>query len=196
MKTAIVHLKSISPYSQSRYYSVPKQAKEPSAAYEDRTWRNRLNVDADGMVVIPPMALKNCLSEAAKLLGLRVPGKGRSTYAKHFLAGLLIADPIPLGIHRDKVASETLFVPSDGVRGGGKRVLKHFPVIPEWQGVANISIFDETIDANTLGLHLIQAGMFVGLGRFRPSSGGFYGRFAVTSLAVDGLPVDLEKLGD
>lgn len=76
-------------------------------------------------------------------------------------------------------------MPSDGVAGGGKRVDKCFPVIPQWQGTVTFYVLDETITEDVFRYHLEQAGSFVGIGRFRPRRGGFYGRFRVTDLKWD-----------
>ena len=177
MKTAIVKLTSSSPYSQSKHYSTDKLSKEIPKDYEARTWKDRLHTDENGMVYIPQMALKNCLSEAAKFLGIQIPGKGKSTYTKHFEAGLMVLDPIQTGIHKDDVDGEWFFVPSDGVRGSGKRVEKCFPCIRQWSATTTIYVLDETITEDVLRHHLIEAGKFIGMGRFRPRNNGFYGRF-------------------
>ena len=80
------------------------------------------------------------------------------------------------------VKGEWLFVPSDGVRGSGKRVDKCFPVIHEWGGNVTFHVLDETITEDVFLNHLKQAGAFIGIGRFRPRNNGFYGRFAVQSV--------------
>jgi len=182
MKTAIVKIKGISPYSQSRHYTEPKLDKESSPDYEKRTWRRRLHVGENGEVFIPPMAFKNCLSECAKFLGKQIPGKGKATYTKHFEAGVLVMDPAPLGVKADEVQGEWLFVPADGVRGSGKRVDKCFPVIHNWSAEVTFYILDETVTQDVFAEHLEQAGRFIGIGRFRPRNNGFYGRFDVESI--------------
>lgn len=179
MRTAIATLKSMSPYSQSQAHFTPKLEKEGADDYEQRTWRERLHATEDGNVFIPPMAFKNCLSEVAKFLGKQIPGKGKSTYTKHFEAGVLVTDALVLPIKRDDVPGETLFVPADGVRGSGKRVKKTFPVIHKWEGDVVFHVFDDTITPKVFEEHLAQAGSFIGIGRFRPRNNGFYGRFTV-----------------
>lgn len=179
MRTVLTHLRSVSPYSQSRHYETPKTNKELPRDYEERTWRDRLHVDEKSEVFIPPMALKNCLSEAAKYLGIQIPGKGQNKYTKHFEAGVLVMDAVRLGVKKDRVEGEWFFVPSDGKRGGGKRVMKCFPVIREWKGVATWYVLDDTITSDVFEKHLIEAGQFIGIGRFRPRNNGFYGRFTV-----------------
>ena len=183
MKTATARLVSVSPYSQSKHYDVPSLDKEGRDAYERRTWRERCHADEKGGIFIPPMAFKNCISEAAKFLSIQIKGKGKSTYTKHFEAGVLVMDPLPLPIAKADVAGEWLFVPADGRRGSGKRVLKCFPVIQSWAGEVTFHILDETITEDVFAHHLAEAGKFIGIGRFRPRNNGYYGRFQVEKLA-------------
>ena len=181
MLVAKAQLKSASPYSQSRPVQSKKTTGEGADAFEERTWRERMHVNEDGHVFIPPMAIKNCLSEVAKFLSESVPGKGKATYTKHFEAGLLVVEPVVLGIKADDVVGERLFVPADGRRGGGKRVWKTFPVIPSWTGVTEIIILDPVLTDKPAKVeeYLKHAGRFIGMGRFRPRNNGFYGRFTV-----------------
>lgn len=192
MKIVTASVEGISPYSQNRSYDVEHLQGEGFEDYEKRTWRHRLHTDAQGGVYIPPMAYKNALAETAKFLSLGIPGKGKSTYTKHFEAGVLAVEPAPLGINASEVEYERLFVPADGRAGSGKRVHKYFPVIPAgWKAEFNFMVFDETVlqtwppTGETVFEFVLQrCGQFVGLGRFRPRNRGFYGRFAVQELIV------------
>lgn len=184
MKVYEAELESVSAYSQSKYVQTPKLEKESSNDYEARTWRDRLHINEDGFVFIPPMSFKNCLAEAAKYLSMSIPGKGKATYTKHIEAGTLITDPLVLPLKKDQVDGEWLFVPSDGRRGGSKRVEKCFPIITNWKGVIIIYVLDETVTAEVLSYTLEQAGKFIGIGRFRPRNNGFYGRFKVNSIKL------------
>lgn len=184
MITAIATLKSVSPYGQSRNYEmdVPKKEKESAKDREERTWRNRLHVTPEGNVFIPPMSFKNCIAEAAKYLSVSIPGKGKSTYTKHFEAGVLVTDPLVLNVKAENVDGIWLFVPSSGRRGDGSRVWKRFPVLQKWEGKVEFLIFDETITKEVFQYHLEQAGKFIGIGFFRPRNNGYYGRFSVEKL--------------
>ncbi|HUU97650.1 MAG TPA: hypothetical protein VM487_18090 [Phycisphaerae bacterium] len=182
MKTAVATLKSAAPYSQSRFHNTPKQEKENAEDYRERTWRDHCHTTRDGHVFIPPMAFKNCLAEAAKFLSIQIPGKGKSTYTKHFEAGVLVFDPLVLPITKSDVDGETLFLPSDGVRGSGKRVLKRYPIIHEWAGDVTFHVADDTITKEPFKYILTQAGQFIGIGRFRPRNCGWYGRFTVEKI--------------
>ena len=103
MKVCTAHLKSISPYSQSRDHGTPKLDKEGSESYEQRTWKNKAHVSKDGIVFIPPMAFKQAVDETAKYLSIQIPGKGKATYTKHFRSGLLVMDAVPTDCHIDDV---------------------------------------------------------------------------------------------
>jgi hypothetical protein len=182
MITATAHLKSTSPYSQSKHYSDPKLDREIPRDYEARTWRSRMHVTKDGFVFIPPMAFKNCLSEAAKFWNKQIPGKGKATYTKHFEAGIILLDEVQLSIRAEDVEGEWLFLPSDGQRGGGKRVDKCYPRIDAWSAVVAFQILDEIITEDVFSEVLEVAGSYIGIGRWRPRNNGCYGRFTVESL--------------
>lgn len=172
-------MRSLSPVSFSRHYTDEKLTKELPKDYEIRTWRERVHVGEDGIIVIPPMAFKKCLAEAASFLGMKIPGRRNATYTKHFEAGVLVLEPLPIGIRKDEVKGEWLFVPSDGKKGGGSRVDKCFPFAPTWQGVVTWHILDQIITEDVFNETLREGGNFIGVGRFRPARGGYYGRFEV-----------------
>lgn len=183
MRTATISIEGMSPYSQSKHHSEPKIGQETSDAHERRTWRHRMHADKSGRVFIPPMAAKNGLVSAAKFLNQKIPGEGQKTFTKRFESGILCMDPLVLPVKRDDVTSEELFVPSDGIRGSGKRVIKVFGVIPEWGGEFVVSVIDEKISEKVFADHCEAWGKFIGIGRFRPEKNGYYGRFAVKKIA-------------
>lgn len=196
MKIATAKLSSLSPYSQSRPYEngVPKLEKESAQAYESRTWRNRVHVNADGFIFIPPMAFKICLETAARFLSEKISGRGKATYTKHFLAGVLVTEGPVLPIKADDIPldaslatdcgcrGEWLYLNADGKKGGNTRVWRCMPKIESWSAIVTFYVLDETITEDVFRRHLTEAGNFIGIGRFAPIRGGFYGRFKVDSL--------------
>jgi hypothetical protein len=179
---AVCTLESLSPLSFSRHYVVEKLTKESPADYEVRTWRERCHTDENGMIFVPPMAFKLCVGEAAGFLGTKIVGRRNATYTKHFEAGVLVLEALPLDIRKDDVKGEWLFVPADGKRGGSTRVDKCFPLVPSWSGQVTFHILDATITEPVFGETLREAGNFIGIGRFRPRKNGYYGRFKVNKL--------------
>lgn len=191
MKNYLVQIDGVAPYSQSRPHKVDKLERETAEAYEERTWRHRMHVNDRGEIYIPAQAIKNCLAEAAKYLGMQVPGKGKSTYTKNFESGILIlespvingADGKPLlaadcNKENGQVFGDWIFTPSDGVPGSGKRVYRCYPVIKSpWSAQVAVTVADDLITQSVLEKHLQTAGLLIGLGRFRVRNRGTYGRF-------------------
>lgn len=182
MKIAECELESLSAYSQSKHIETQKNDGELDRDHEARCWRERCNVDAEGMLFIPPMALAMNIKTAARYLDMKVPGKGSSKYTKHFEAGILVPEPVTLSVNQEEVEGEWLFVDSQGKKGGGRRVSKCFPYVPNWAGRVLYYILDDIIDEPTFRKALDYGGNVIGIGRFRPERGGFKGRFKVNSV--------------
>lgn len=183
MKTAIVKMKSMSPYNQSHQHFTDKAegGKEDPVSYEKRTWREKGHYDEKGMAYIPPMALKNAVATAAKLLSIPIPNKGKALYTKHFVSGVLVTDPIPLGVKKEDVKPQWVSCDPRGQKGG-MGVLRAFPHFDKWEGSTKFLILDDTITKDVFEKVVREAGNFVGIGQFRPQNGGFFGRFEVVSV--------------
>lgn len=178
MKTAIAHLKSVSPYNQSRQHFTNKKNKETHDDYEKRTWKEKAHYDEDDVAFIPPMAFKSCLANAAKMLSLPIPGKGKNLYTKHFLSGVMVVEPLTLGVKKKDVKGQTLSMSPSG-RKGEMGVLRTFPHFSSWEGKVEFVILDDTITKPVFIKVLEEAGNLIGIGQFRPQNGGYFGRFEV-----------------
>ena len=179
MRQVIVTFKGTSPYSQGKFNNSPDLPNESKAEKEVRTWREKLHYDQNGQVFIPPMQFAISLKEAAKYMSIQIPGKGKSTYTKNFEAGVMVTEPVFLNIHKDDVQSEALYVPSDGKKGGTTRVTKYFPIIHNWTGSVRYLVLDDVITEDVFRKVVETSGLLIGVGRFRPRNGGYYGRFEV-----------------
>ena len=182
MHIAIAEIELVAPYCQSRFHNTPKLNKESADAYEKRTWMERLHYDENGQILIPGGAFANCVKEAAKYLSIKTTGQ--ATWTKHFEAGVQVLMDIPTGIHKKDAMPVEMFVPSNGVRGAGKRVMKTYPVMPAGtvKVTVEFNITDDAITAPIFAEHLQQAGLLIGVGSFRVRNSGTYGRFNVNQL--------------
>jgi hypothetical protein len=182
MRTVTFKIKGVTPYSQSRQVDpdlFPKKEKESHEEYDMRLWREKATYNDAGEVSIPAMAMKMAVDEAIKRLNASIPGRGKSTYTKFFVAGQICEADVPIGIRKDSLESITIWANADGVRGSGKRVRRRFPYIRQWSGVARFAILDNVIPAPIFEKAVVEAGRLVGIGRFRPEKGGMLGRFTV-----------------
>jgi len=182
MKVARVTLKSDSPLSWGRYHQTPKLEREIAEDYEKRTWKEKFHSLPDGRVTIPPMALRNTVMEAAKFMGKQIPGKGKSTYTKHFEAGFFCMEGIVLPQLKDDLEGMWLLVPASGVPGDGKRVSKCFPVIQQWEGTVTYFVVDEILTPSVFEEHIVAAGKFIGIGALRVRNRGYFGRFSLQDI--------------
>lgn len=179
MKVCTATLKSITPVSLSRLHDTPKMDKERPDEYEARTWKEKSRYDENGVAFVPGIAFKMALDSAARFLSMQIPGKGKATFTKHFLSGVICADNMALGVKRDDMMSVTINANADGVRGSGKRVKRTFPIVPQWQGKLSFYVLDDTIPKDVFEKVLSESGKFIGVGQYRPQQGGTNGRFEV-----------------
>lgn len=177
MRTCTIHFTGQAPYSASRAHQAEKLPKETADAYEERTWREKAHVE-NGQVYIPPMAFKMATDRAAKMLGRQIPGKGKATYTKFFESGVIVTDPVFIA-PESAIVKDRIHANADGVRGSGKRVWRNFPTIREWGGTACFHIIADEVTEDVFEEAARYAGLAVGVGRFRPERGGFYGRYII-----------------
>lgn len=79
----------------------------------------------------------------------------------------------------EEIPPEPLFLDANG-KPGGTRVKRYMPRIPEgWKADVLFYVIDDTITEEAFHHFLELAGQVIGIGRFRPINGGFYGRYAI-----------------
>ena len=182
MKTAICKLKSLTPVTFGKFHQEEKLPKELHDAYEKRTWKAKAHYTDAGRVKIPGAMIGNCIRESAKFMSLQIPGKGKATYTKHFDSGIIITNDIDTGLTREQLQGDVRHVPSDGRPGGTTRVIKVFPIVPEWHGDIVVKIGDDIITSDVFEQVVRNAGNLIGIGTWRPRNRGMNGRFELVSM--------------
>lgn len=191
-KIAKVKLKSVSPFSSSRPFESEKPQEQSHGEFDEQHWREHALTNAAGHVCIDPMAIKKSIDAAARHLGEKVPGSRGATYTAKFTRGIFIQTPVDLGIKRDELTKDGhsihVYCHADGKPGGkGPRVWRRYPLIREWTGMLEIHIVEPSIlikseghhETDLLERHIEAAGLFIGVGRFRPENAGSNGRFTI-----------------
>jgi len=160
-----------------------KNSDETHEQFEERTWQLKVHQADDGQVFVQPFALKNALEAAGSRLNMKLSGK--ATYTKLFRQGIMINDNLLLtnaaggSVTIEDVKPISMFVPSDGKRGSGKRVMRIFPQLSKWFTTVQILCFDNRLTEEVVRKHLEEAGKFIGFGSMRVENGGVAGRFSV-----------------
>ena len=188
MRIATVEIEGLSPYSPSQYVPDARKPNESYEEYEERIWKKRCHWDESGRLFIPPMAFKKSLSAAAAYDSIKRKGKGPATFTKHFESGVLVMTGPTLDVTEDTIEGEWLFLdgnPGKGKSGGGTRVPKKEPLVRNWKATVKFHVLDDIIPEDVFATVVKRSGSFIGIGRFRPANGGFYGRFRVNSITWD-----------
>jgi hypothetical protein len=180
---ATVTIVGISPLSQSHQHDEPKLQGESHEDYDIRTWRSKLNVSQmTGTVIIPQHGMHQAIVAAAKYSGEQIPGQGKKTWTAKFTTGLAFLTDIDLCLRPEDAQCVTISANADGVRGSGKRVPRRFPIYMAWSATFEVYVLDPIITEKQFRKTLELAGMFSGIGRFRPEKGGSNGRWRVETI--------------
>ena len=179
--TARCTIESISPLCQSRFHDEPKLEGEDPNSYDLRTWRKHMHIH-NGTVHIPATAVRLALVEAAKYSKRQIPNQGRATWTAKFSSAIAMLEDIDLGIDPAEVGYVPVMCNANGKPGPGTRVLRRFPIIPNWKATFDVNILDPIIIEDVFTEMLDQAGMFIGIGQNRPANRGVHGRFRTVAV--------------
>lgn len=185
MQTSIatLTLQGLGPYSQSREHDEPFLEGEAHDAYERRTWRSKLTTgvrDGKPTVVVPAHALHQSWFAGARYSKRQIPGQGKATWTQKFESGIALLEDPALNIDPEAVKPIAVSCNPQGIRGGRGRVMRYFPVIETgWLLTTDVLILDPIITQEVFTEITNIAGLYIGIGRFRPENGGTNGRYRI-----------------
>lgn len=183
---ATVTLKSFSPYSQSRLHDEPKMKGEQTGDYDKRTWQSKAHITEAGTLGIPASSLTQAIAEAAKYSKKQIPGQGKATWTAKFKSGIMLTETlIDTGIVLTDRDFLDVMCDAQGKTGSAvsSRVSRRFPQVPSWSATFDAWILDPIITEDVFREMVELAGMFIGIGRWRPvMNGGQNGRFTIEKL--------------
>jgi len=186
ISVATVTITGITAMTQSHQHGEPEFEQENKDAYDLRTWRLKLNTEVrDGRptIVIPGHGMHQSIAAAAKYSKRQIPGQGKATWTAKFKSGIMMDGHPSLNIDPESVGFISISANTDGIRGSGKRVLRRFPIIPMgWTTTFDVHVLDPIIIEPIFNEMVALAGVFIGLGQFRPENGGTNGRFKVNKI--------------
>jgi len=168
-----------------RIMSADMEGESPEAK-EERTWRERMHVDDQGCLFIPNIALKQTLANTAKYLSEKVPGKGQATYSKHFASGIMVIEPLQLGIKAKDIEGTPMLVPAQPSKPKGAQVTRIFPIIAQWQTKVEIVVLDPILlsHMDKVKQYVVFSGKFIGLLGMRVGNGGQFGRYSAANFRI------------
>lgn len=136
--------------------------------------------DDSGNLYIPGANIFSCLVAAG---AFHKVGRNKLTTHKSSLvpAGISVLDLIcPLTPSKWEVDSRSVVIPATG-----GRVMCHRPRLDEWETTFSLDVDTEMFSDGFVRILVADAGRKIGLGDFRPSRKGPFGRFSVTGWEID-----------
>lgn len=181
MKRVDVEIKGISPYLMNAFgLEEAEQQEKTQIGSKDykKEAEKKLYRMPDGTIYVPSTQIHASLIEAGKQQ--RVVGKGKATYSKLYASVVMITPEALVMTPQDwEVDKRPVIIPS--TKG---RVMRYRPKFMDWSLKFTIDILDDGVSPDTVHQGLNIAGSYVGIGDFRPTKRGPFGRFMVSSFKV------------
>lgn len=183
MKIYKVKIKGVTPYMQHRMDDVslaeweknrrliierPEVSQEDAARAEYHCYRN-----TDGKCYIPSDQLRGAMIGAGGMVKSKV-GNSRKSMKNIVAAMFFIKEeqiPMPDYDVIDKRSAVN--------RNVKARVITIRPKWTNWEAQFTLMVDNDTITSSTIEEILINAGSYIGIGSFRPTNNGQFGRFEV-----------------
>ena len=136
-------------------------------------WEGLLYHDDEMGIYMPSQNIRAALVGGAKLNKMGQAFK-RST--------LILDEKIELDYGKKKTVDQLWserFMDVRSVKIGTARVMAYRPMFKNWAITFNFDYDESTLDINQIIQAAENAGMYVGIGGYRPEKGGMFGRFKV-----------------
>ena len=177
MKKYEVEITGVTPLLMNKpeEYGFDEQWVEKKASTDwEKEALKKIYMDSEGRIYQPSNHLEQTLIESGKKI--RVKGAGKATYSKLF-GSMVTVEPFEL-LHKNQefeILKQLVVIPS--TKG---RVMRYRPMFKNWVLSFEIHAEDE-IPQDVLKEALEIAGRYSGIGDWRPSKKGKFGKFQVTS---------------
>lgn len=186
MNTFKVVIKGVTPYMQHRMDDLKLEAWEkkrgpiherPDVVHDDAVRAEyHCYRSADGPCYIPSDQIRGALIAAGSYVKAKVGGRSKSM--KQIVAAMFM------------VSQEQIVIPEyDAIdkrsavnRNIKARVIVVRPRWNEWAAEFTLSVDEDSITIETIQQIIEYAGKYVGIGSFRPTNNGLFGRFDVVSI--------------
>lgn len=129
-------------------------------------------LDEDDQATIPPHALRACIEQAARKL----------KQGPQVREGLIVTRTITFAYDDERLGATAGALSNNAqftvpVVVGRSRILRTRAKFDDWSAVFEIEVDEELVDQQQLETWLDIAGRRIGLGDWRPTKSGHYGRF-------------------
>lgn len=161
-------------FNRFRDASIEGKSKRKAGAEQEQVVEDKLYFDGNNKICTPSTHIIGSLINASK--NFQIKGKGKSTYSK--LVGSSVEVEEELITHKNqKWIPYTISAVNPMTRG---RMMVTRPRMDNWELSFKLILKDEGISLETIKEILDYAGIYVGIGDWRPEKKGKFGKFIVT----------------
>lgn len=187
MKQFKITIKGLTPYMQHRMddqkleewekcrrqiVERPEVSQTDAVRAEYHCYRN-----ADGQCYIPADHIRNSLIGAGTYMKAKVGGRAKSM--KVIVAATFVPTPEQI-LLPDYDAIDKRSAVNRNVKA---RVITIRPKWTDWSAEFTLQVWEPTITTETVTQLINYAGSYVGIGSFRPTNNGMFGRFELTKIS-------------
>ena len=173
MRTVEVTVKGISPLLMNRFPEPgeTKTATKRTAGQKERDPKDCLYVLPNGKLYQPAEHFRQSMIESSK--NFRI---GKKSYMR-LVSSSVVVEPEALIHKNQKWVVDRRSVVNPSTKG---RVMKSRPRLDDWEVDFKIVILDDDISLSAIKDILEYAGKYIGVGDYRPTHKGWFGKFMVT----------------
>lgn len=194
MKSYRIKIKGVTPYMQHRMddqkleqweklrgpiHERPEVSHEDAVRAEYHCYRN-----SDGKCFIPADQIRGSLISAGSYVKAKVGGRSKSM--KVLVAAMFIVEPEHITIP-DYDAIDKRSAVNKNVKA---RVIVIRPKWTNWEAEFTLNVYEDSINQDQISQLFEYAGNLVGIGSFRPTNNGLFGRFAMTEIKPSTLKIN------
>lgn len=186
MKQYKVVISGVTPYMQHRMDDQKLEAWEkrrgPIHERDDIAHEDAIRAEyhcyrsADGPCYIPAEQIRGALINAGSYVKAKVGGRSKSM--KQIVAAMFMVSPDEIIIPEYSAIDKRSAV-NKNVKA---RVIVVRPRWNQWSAEFTLSVDEDSITKETIQQIIEYAGKYVGIGSFRPTNNGMFGRFELTEI--------------
>ena len=178
MQEIKVTIQGVTPLLQNRFLQsqIEGGSKKKTGAERAQDPLAKLYTLPNGTLYQPAVCITRCLIDAGK--NFQIKGKQKATYSKLFGSSISV-EPDAITHKIQKWAPFTISAVNPMTKG---RMIVTRPMFEKWALDFRLQVLDDGIPIEVVKEALDYAGMYVGIGDWRPEKKGKYGKFIVTEL--------------
>jgi len=175
-----VTIEGVTPLLFNRFIdaSIESKTKKRAGSAKDIDIEDKLYKDGTGKICVPSTWVTGSIVDASK--NFKITGKGKATYSK-LVGSSVSVTPAMFEVSPQTYEPYTVSAVNPMTKG---RMMVTRPKMDKWSISFSLEFNEDDIPLEVMKNILDYAGQYSGLGDWRPSKKGQFGKFMVTALSA------------